>query len=181
MFSFIYGPASSGKTEYAKQLQITNGNNYSFINAADYTDKNDINDILTACAASKENAVIDNAHLLKRENVEVIRNLVDRYDIDIKATGLRSDSNKELFEGSRHLFALCDTAVAMEVYCECGCPAVFSVCVDTSGSAVLYGEQVDTKAIYKPVCSKCYTRYIEEAKAKESLDMIRELNEECGI
>lgn len=181
MLEFIHGPSNSGKTAYAKQLDITKNNSYVFLDAALYPNKKDINLIAAVYAANGKNIVVDNAHLLTKENTETLRYLVDNYDITIKAVGLKTDTNKNLFEGAAYLFALCDIAIEMETYCECGEPAVFSIRTDINGNAVLYGEQINERAIYKPVCSKCYNKYIQDARTKENIDMIKELQAECGI
>ena len=102
---------------------------------------------------------VDEVQFLTRDDILALCNVVDERGVDVFCYGLKTDVNGELFEGSKHLFALADEFVEIDSLCEiegCNCKAVSHVRFingepDMSGKSVAI-EQGDVT--YKSVCRR---------------------------
>lgn len=174
MLEFHYGTVNAGKTRISKEIYT----NYVFIDASECED-------VVACAtcftSNGDDVLITNVHLLNIDEVNAIRYLVDRYSVDIITSGLKTDPNTNLFEGSKRLLEIADIIEEMPSTCECGKKALFNIQVSTTGDPIIAGAGFDKKAQYKAVCSSCYKKLTEEALENNKYNMMRELQDECGI
>ena len=102
---------------------------------------------------------VDEAQFLTRDDVITLCKVADEKNKDVFCYGLKTDVNGELFEGTKHLFALADEFIEIESLCEIdGCNNK-SIChvryingeIDKSGKSVAI-EQGDIT--YKAVCRK---------------------------
>lgn len=104
---------------------------------------------------------VDEVQFLNREDILFLCDIADSRDINVFCFGLRTSVLGELFEGSKHLFALADEFEHIETLCEMeGC----------DGKAVAHiryinGEREKSKEdfaietgdiTYKSVCRKCW-------------------------
>jgi thymidine kinase len=111
---------------------------------------------------AKENkphcVLIDECQFMNRKQIEQLTDICDGLDIPVIAYGLRSDFLGELFEGSKHLFAVADKIEEIKTVCwYCDRKAVMNMrCKD--GKPVFVGEQIQIggNESYIPVCRKCY-------------------------
>lgn len=102
---------------------------------------------------------VDECQFLTREDVITLCRIADNNNIDVFCYGLKTDVNGELFEGSKHLFALADEFIEIESLCEienCNCKSVAHVRfingeLDYSGKSV---EIEQGNVTYKSVCRK---------------------------
>lgn len=115
---------------------------------------------------SNFNAVIvDEAQFLTAEQVDQLRFIADAYDIPVFCYGLRTDFQTNLFEGSKRLFEVADSIEDIKNICECGNKALFNARVDKLGNIIIEGECIEeTVYSYKPVCSTCYRKMLENSK-----------------
>ena len=100
--NFIYGTAKSGKTRISKELDCV------LVDAADRSEIGKLTSVLTGFAANGNDIAIDNAHLMTEEEINYLRDLVDRFNISIFAFGLKTDTKTSLFEGSKRLLEVAD-------------------------------------------------------------------------
>jgi len=90
---------------------------------------------------------VDEAQFLRRNQVRALADAVDQLGVRVEAYGLRTDSNGEIFEGSRYLLGWADRLVEIETRCSSGSVARFSRAVDPNHD----GSQIDVEAEYEPV------------------------------
>ena len=104
---------------------------------------------------------VDEVQFLNREDILFLCDIADSKNIDVFCFGLRTDILGNLFEGSKHLFALADEFEHIETLCEIdGCDRKAVVHVryingmrDMSENNVVI-ENRDVR--YKSVCRKCW-------------------------
>lgn len=104
---------------------------------------------------------VDEVQFLTREDILFLCDVADRKNINVFCFGLRTSVLGDLFEGSKHLFALADEFEHIETLCEMdGC----------DGKAVAHIRYIDGKiddsenpvaietgnVSYKSVCRKCW-------------------------
>lgn len=104
---------------------------------------------------------VDEVQFLTREDILFLCDIADNKKIDVFCFGLRTDVLGELFEGSKHLFALADEFEHIETLCEiegCDGKAVAHIRyingnIDASNESVA----IETGNVtYKSVCRKCW-------------------------
>ena len=110
--------------------------------------------------------LVDESQFLTSEQVEQLRAIVDDFDINVLCYGLRTDFQTHLFEGSKRLFELADDIDEMKISCSCGRKAIFNARFNEYGELITSGEQIliGGEDKYKPMCSKCYRKEIENKK-----------------
>ena len=110
--------------------------------------------------------LVDESQFLSFEHVEQLRAIVDDFDINVLCYGLRTDFQTHLFEGSKRLFELADDIDEMKISCSCGRKAIFNARFNEYGELITSGEQIliGGEDKYKPMCSKCYRKEIENKK-----------------
>ena len=104
---------------------------------------------------------VDEVQFLTREDILFLCDVADSRNIDVFCFGLRTDVLGNLFEGSKHLFALADEFEHIETLCEmdgCDGKAVAHIRYingvrDESETSVAI-ESGDVS--YKSVCRKCW-------------------------
>ena len=173
--NFIYGTAKSGKTRISRELEC------ALVDAADRPETEKLTSIFTSFAANEKNIAIDNAHLMTEDEVNCLRELVDRFNISVYACGLKTDTKTFLFEGSKRLLEVADVITETASDCTCGTKAVFNLQVNSNGKIMLYEKTVDPEANYIGVCSKCYKKLIKNTIKEDNKILVRELQDECGI
>lgn len=102
--------------------------------------------------------IIDEAHFLKKEDIDFLGKLVDTLNIDIICFGLRGDFKLELFEGSKRLFEIADKLEEIENNCWCGNKAIINARIDKNKNVIYEGEQIvlGGDELYVPLCRKHY-------------------------
>lgn len=121
-----------------------------------------VNDDTDMYAQAKEAmphcVLIDEAQFLKDKQIRQLTEICDDLNIPVIAYGLRSDFLGNLFEGSRHLFAVADKIEEVKTVCwYCDRKAIMNMrCKDSV--PVFEGEQIQIggNESYIPVCRKCY-------------------------
>lgn len=86
--------------------------------------------------------IIDEAQFLSKEQVELLTELVDDYNVPVICYGLRADFRGNFFEGSQWLMAWADTIEEVKTICWCGRKAICNARLDGLGGVTKTGEQV---------------------------------------
>jgi len=115
--------------------------------------------------------LVDESQFLTGYQVEQLRAIVDKLNINVMCYGLRTDFQTHLFEGSKRLFELADDIEEMKISCTCGNKAIFNARFNEFGVIVTDGEQVliGGEDKYKPICSKCYRKEVGRIIPKKNV------------
>ena len=118
--------------------------------------------------------LVDEAHFLKKQDVEALCKIVDQLGLPVLTYGLRSDYKSEPFEGSVYLLALADELVELKTVCHCGRKAIMNMRVDAKGEMVKSGEQIVIGG-NETYVSTCRAHY---AKGKSGIFKTKEVSVE---
>ena len=102
--------------------------------------------------------IVDEAQFCTKEQVARLTDIVDFCEVPVICYGLRTDFQRNLFEGSYWLLAWADEIEEMKTICWCGRAATCVVRVDEHGHMVTEGAQVQLGGndSYTSVCRKHY-------------------------
>ncbi len=70
--------------------------------------------------------IVDEVQFLKKEQIDLLADIVDYFDIPVICYGLRTDFTSTLFEGSKRLFEVADRIEEIPTVCWCGRRAHFN-------------------------------------------------------
>ena len=118
-------------------------------------------------AGKKSDCVlVDEAQFLTSEQVDQLFELTVKENIPVICFGLRTDFQRNLFPGSKRLFALAHSLEELKTICRCGKKALF-VGRKVNGAYVFEGSQVaidgEDEVTYESLCGNCYLK--EKARA----------------
>jgi len=103
--------------------------------------------------------LIDEAQFLTENQIDQLFDLTVHENIPVICFGLRSDFQKQLFPGSRRLFALAHTIEELKTICRCGRKALLNA-RKIDDKFVFKGSQVaidgEGQVTYESLCGKCY-------------------------
>ena len=85
--------------------------------------------------------IVDEAQFLTAEEVDLLSDIVDYYEIPVLCYGLRTDFTSHLFEGSRRLMEIADKIEEVPTVCWCGRRAHYNTRIK-DGKIVRTGEQI---------------------------------------
>ena len=102
--------------------------------------------------------IVDEAQFCTKEQVNRFTAIVDELEIPVICYGLRTDFQRNLFEGSQWLLAWADKVEEVKTVCWCGRAATCVARFDESGQMVTEGSQVQLGGndSYVSVCRKHY-------------------------
>ena len=108
--------------------------------------------------------IVDEAQFLTADQVDLLSELVDYFDIPVICYGLRTDFRGMLFEGSRRLLEIADRIEEIPTVCWCGRRAHFNARF-SDGKILRTGAQIFLGAneSYVSLCRKHY----KEGKLRE--------------
>lgn len=86
--------------------------------------------------------IVDEAQFLSKEDIELLCELVDNYNVPVICYGLRADFSGNFFPGSQWLMAWADSIEEIKTICWCGRKATCNARLDGKGSITKVGEQV---------------------------------------
>lgn len=113
--------------------------------------------------------IIDECNFLREEQVDQLKEIVNKYDIAVMCYGLLTNFRTKLFEGSKRLIEIADIKepLSIKTLCSCGKSAIYNARF-INGELVTEGEEVviDKKdgkinpnsIEYRPICDKCYRK-----------------------
>lgn len=108
--------------------------------------------------------LVDEAQFLAHAQVLQLARLADEENIPVVTYGLRTDFQGALFPGSAALLGLADALVELKGVCWCGRKATMNLRVDSTGRAVLAGEQTEVGGNDRYV-ALCRKHFMEARKA----------------
>ncbi|MDO4344334.1 MAG: thymidine kinase [Eubacteriales bacterium] len=86
--------------------------------------------------------IVDEAQFCKKEDIEFFTHIVDELEIPVICYGLRTDFQRNLFEGSMWLLAWADVIEELKTVCWCGQGATCNARFTEDGVMIRSGEQV---------------------------------------
>lgn len=86
--------------------------------------------------------IVDEAQFCKKSDIEFFLHIVDDLEIPVICYGLRTDFQRNLFEGSQWLMAWADVIEELKTVCWCGQGATCNARYDQNGQIVRNGDQV---------------------------------------
>lgn len=100
--------------------------------------------------------IVDEAQFCTKEQVDFLTTIADEFDVPVIAYGLRTDFQRNFFEGSLWLMAWADIIEEVKTVCWCGRAATCVARFDESGKMVTEGSQVQLGGndSYTSVCRK---------------------------
>jgi len=100
--------------------------------------------------------IVDEAQFCTKEQVERLTDIVDRLEVPVICYGLRTDFQRNLFEGSLWLMAWADVIEEVKTVCWCGRAATCVARFDENGVMITEGSQVQLGGndSYVSVCRK---------------------------
>ena len=101
---------------------------------------------------------VDECQFLSKEQVDVLGEIVDEFEIPVFCYGIRTDFESKLFSGSQRLFEIADSIEELRNICQCGKKAIFNARLIDSTEQVLIGGN----DVYKSMCRRCYRNFIQQ-------------------
>ena len=100
--------------------------------------------------------IVDEAQFCIKAQVEKLTDFVDRLEVPVICYGLRTDFQRNLFEGSLWLMAWADVIEEVKTVCWCGRAATCVTRFDETGEMVTEGSQVQLGGndSYTSVCRR---------------------------
>ncbi len=86
--------------------------------------------------------LVDEAQFVSKADVEFFTYVVDELNVPVICYGLRTDFQRNLFEGSMWLLAWADTIEEIKTICWCGRKAICNARLDEKGQIIRSGELV---------------------------------------
>ncbi len=102
--------------------------------------------------------IIDEAQFCEKSHIEFFEHIVDDLNIPVICYGLRTDFQRNLFEGSKWLLAWADVIEELRTVCWCGNGASVNTRYDENNNIIRDGEQifVGGNDKYIALCRKHY-------------------------
>ena len=88
--------------------------------------------------------IVDECQFLTGEQIDQLRELVDRENLPVLCFGLRTDFQTKLFPGSRRLFELADSITEIKTICDCGRKATTNARISPDGKTTLRVRLIDS-------------------------------------
>lgn len=116
--------------------------------------------------------LFDEVQFASEKQIDQLATIVDMYDVNVHAYGLRTDFSSHLFPASRRLMEVAETITEIKTMCGCGKKATVNARF-IDGKVVRVGEQILTgdvedlstkstkkkkkpRMCYKALCRKCW-------------------------
>jgi len=106
--------------------------------------------------------LIDEAHFLKKKQVEELFEVATDLKVAVLCYGLRSDFLGEPFEGSRYLLAWAEEITEIKTICTCSKKATMNMRIDKDGKVVTKGSQIQIggNESYISKCMRCFRKEV---------------------
>lgn len=112
--------------------------------------------------------MVDESQFLTTAQVDQLKMVSQKYNIEVICYGLLTDFKSHLFEGSKRLIELADSIEQIPSCCHhCKKHAGYNMRYDEYGNPVFEGEQIKANDVYYPACWDCYSnkRYAVRCEA----------------
>lgn len=104
--------------------------------------------------------IADECQFFPAEQIDMLRAIVDRFNIPVLCYGLRTDFLSHLFSGSKRLFEIADSISEIKTICKCGQKAIVNARIGETGKVVTGGDIIllGGNDAYTPMCYKCWAK-----------------------
>ena len=128
------------------------------------SDGEDIRRIFDGQAKKYDVIIADECQFFSAAQIDMLRGIVNDYDIPVLCFGLRTDFMTRLFPGSLRLFEVADSISEIKTICDCGSKATVNARIDKDGRILTAGKQVllGGNDRYIAMCHKCWRKRINE-------------------
>lgn len=110
---------------------------------------------IKSCVGCFQAIFVDECQFLSKEQVDLLSDIVDNYDVDVYCYGIKTDFSSSLFSGSKRLLEIADQHHELHHVCKCGKPAILNArLVDSTDTVLIGGEDM-----YDSMCRKCYKNH----------------------
>ncbi len=108
--------------------------------------------------------IADECQFFAENQIDQLREIVDKLDVPVLCYGLRTDFLTKLFPGSRRLFEVADSITEIKTICTCGKKAIVNARIDGEGKVVTEGGQIliGGNDSYVAMCHSCWKNAIEK-------------------
>lgn len=112
--------------------------------------------------------IADESQFFAPEQIDALREIVDKENIPVLCFGLRTDFRTRFFPGSMRLMELADSITEIKTVCACGAKATVNARIDARGRILTDGEQVllGGNDRYAAMCHRCWRRKIAEQRGE---------------
>ena len=118
--------------------------------------------------------IVDEIQFATKEQIDLLVEICDMLYIDLYCYGLKTDSNTNLFEGSKRLFEIANSIQEILSICHCGEPATHNLLVDKNSKPV-YNIQSNINIENKNnIYYSVYTSQIEKALEENGAYILKE-------
>ena len=100
-----------------------------------------VSELYDSSLVVKDWILIDESQFLTEEQVDLLAEIVDKYDLPVICYGIRTDFTSHLFSGSKRLMEIANYIEEVPTVCWCGRRAHFNARV-SNGKIVRSGEQI---------------------------------------
>jgi thymidine kinase len=116
--------------------------------------------------------LIDEAHFLKKKQVEELFEIATDLKVAVLCYGLRSDFLGEPFEGSRYLLAWAEEITEIKTICTCSKKATMNMRIDKDGKVVTKGSQIQIggNESYISKCMRCFRKEVFNVKQEIKME-----------
>ena len=113
--------------------------------------------------------IVDECQFLTGQQIDQLRELVDRENLPVLCFGLRTDFLTHFFPGARRLMELADSITEIKTVCACGRKATVNARIDERGRVITEGGQIllGGNDSYVAMCHKCWVDKIRAQKEAE--------------
>jgi thymidine kinase len=116
--------------------------------------------------------LIDEAHFLKKKQVEELFEIATDLKVAVLCYGLRSDFLGEPFEGSRYLLAWAEEITEIKTICTCSKKATMNMRIDKDKKVVTKGSQIQIggNESYISKCMRCFRKEVFNVKQEIKME-----------
>ena len=113
--------------------------------------------------------IADECQFFTSAQIDMLRDIVNDYDIPVLCFGLRTDFMTKLFTGSTRLFEVADSISEIKTICTCGSKATVNARLDDEGNVVTEGDKIclGGNDRYVAMCHRCWRKKILAQKGKQ--------------
>ncbi|MFW6366810.1 MAG: thymidine kinase [Spirochaetota bacterium] len=117
-------------------------------------------DIVSLFSEGRYDVVMaDEVQFFSPSQVDQLAQIVDKYDVNVFAFGLRTSFKHELFPSTARLMAAADTIREIKTMCECGRKATVNALLDDTGAVLTEGADIQIgSSEYAALCRRCWKK-----------------------
>lgn len=110
--------------------------------------------------------IADECQFFTSSQIDMLRDIVNEYDIPVLCFGLRTDFMTKLFTGSARLFEVADSIAEIKTICACGSKAIVNARLDDEGAVVTEGDKIclGGNDRYIAMCHRCWRKKIAQQR-----------------